>query len=132
LTPRRRKQLTVEQEAMTIRLLILVFTVLTLDRNLEVTQDINQGVFTPGSSTATNTDARRPYPGYGSILKREFIARSSYDSLQIVVQRRMSKGFTVSGSYVLSNSEDLGSSSGFRPQDAGSSRHLQFGPKLHF
>ena len=94
----------------------------SVGRNLEVTRDINQAVFVPGGSTATNTDTRRPYAGYGSILKREFIARSSYDSLQIVVQRRMAKGFTASGSYVLSNSEDLGSSSGFRPQD---SRNLE-------
>ena len=91
-------------------------------RDLEVTRDINQAVFVPGGSTATNTDARRPYPGYGSILKREFIARSSYDAMHVVVQRRMSSGFTASGSYVLSNSEDLGSSAGFRPQD---SRNLE-------
>ena len=99
----------------------------SVGRNLEVTRDINQAVFVPGGSTATNTDTRRPYPGYGSILKREFIARSSYDSLQVVVQRRMAKGFTVSGSYVLSNSEDLGSSSGFRPQDSNN-LEAEWGP----
>jgi hypothetical protein len=83
-----------------------------------VTRDINQAVFVAGSSTATNTDLRRPYAGYGSILKREYIGRSEYNSLQIAVQRRMTGGFTASGSYVLAKSEDLGSSGSFRPQDS--------------
>lgn len=96
-------------------------------RNLEITRDLNQAIFVPGGSTATNTDARRPYSGYGSILKREFVARSSYDSLQVVVQRRLSAGFTLSGSYVLSDSHDLGSSSNFRPQDSNN-LEAEWGP----
>jgi hypothetical protein len=86
-------------------------------RNLELTHDINQAVFIPRQSTAVNTDQRRPYRGYGSIMEREFIGKSRYDSLRLALSRRLSGGSSVSGSYVLAKAEDYGSSGTSRPQN---------------
>ena len=94
----------------------------SIGRNLELTRDINQAAFIPGQSTATNTDQRRPYRGYSSIMKREFAGQSRYDSLQIVLNRRMSAGLSATGSYVLAKSEDYGSSGTSRPQNNANAR----------
>jgi hypothetical protein len=97
-------------------------------RNLELTTDINQAIFIPGQSTAVNTDQRRPYRGYGSITKREFVGDSRYDSLRVALSRRMSAGLSVSGSYVLAKTEDYGSSGTTRPQNNFADREAEKGP----
>jgi Carboxypeptidase regulatory-like domain/TonB dependent receptor len=91
----------------------------SVGRNLPVTLDINQAVYIPGASTALNTDQRRPYKGFSSILAQDYVSTASYHSLQIILNRRLAKGFTASGSYVLAKATDYGSSDTARPQNSG-------------
>jgi len=47
-------------------------------------------------------DFLRPYTGYGDISQRNFGASSNYNSFQLAVNRRVSKGLIVQASYTLS------------------------------
>ncbi len=96
-------------------------------RNQEIALEINQATYIPGSSTATNTDSRRPFKGFGSIRVQSPIATSKYDSLQVGLTRRVSKGFSAWGFYVLSRCIDYGSSASSRPQD-GTNWQAERGP----
>ena len=98
-------------------------------RNQEIALEINQAAYIPGSSTTTNTDSRRPFQGFGSIRVQSPVASSKYDSLQVGLARRVAKGFSAWGSYVLSRCMDYGSSASSRPQDgrelAGGTRAMR-------
>jgi hypothetical protein len=52
----------------------------------------------------------RPYLGFGSINQRSFGATSSYNSLQITANRRMTQGLQLSASYTFSKSLGAASS----------------------
>ena len=66
-------------------------------------QQRNPAVYTPGSSTTGNTDARRLFaPEYGDITFFVQDRSSRYNSLQLSLSRRYSGGFTVSANYTLS------------------------------
>lgn len=76
-------------------------------RKLSVQRDANNPVFGPGA-TAGNINARRPYmPGtFAQIAHLESAANAHYDSLQMTVNRRLSRGFTIMGNYTWSKSID--------------------------
>jgi len=73
--------------------------------------EINAARYIPGVnaagqalSTAQNVNARRPYaPDYSNIDLFQSDASRKSNALQIVIQKRYSKGLTVLGSYALSN-----------------------------
>jgi hypothetical protein len=69
-------------------------------RSLPVFVDLNQG---PAGGP--------PYrnPGFGSIISATSAGRSSYDALQLRVERRFVRGFSLLGAYTWSSSMDLGS-----------------------
>lgn len=67
-------------------------------------RDLNQPA--PG---AGDVQARRPYPGYGSIFFIESAGRSAFHSLQVQFSRPMTGGISVSAVYTLSKSMDDGS-----------------------
>jgi hypothetical protein len=70
--------------------------------------DANAPIFTAGSSTAANINARRPYlPGtYAQISFAETASNAHYNSMQATINRRFSHGFTVLGNYTLSKNID--------------------------
>jgi hypothetical protein len=68
----------------------------------------NAGVYIPGSSLGT--DQRRPlYPNFGQMTLVEPGDNSSYNSLQLNVERRYSKGFTILANYTFAKSIDTSS-----------------------
>ncbi len=77
-----------------------------------VGQNINPAIFIPGQSTTGNVDARRIYPGFSEIRSTQSTANSTYHSLQVSWNRRLSSGFSILGSYVWAKSLDLASNDG--------------------
>ena len=65
---------------------------------------LNPSVYIPGS--ALSTDARRIYPGFSGIPLASSGANSWYNSLQLTLQKRLSRGFTVLANYTFSKSQD--------------------------
>jgi hypothetical protein len=66
-------------------------------------RDINAPVYIPGQSTVANTNPRRPlHPYYSRLSSIESVINSSYNSLQISVDRRFSRGLSLLLSYTFS------------------------------
>ena len=92
----------------------------------------------PGSVSATNpqgftnrtADTVRQYLGYSAIRSQENTGRSNYNSLQMYLQKRVSRGFTASAAYTFSkalNDFDTETSDLRVPFDAGLDRgHANF------
>jgi Carboxypeptidase regulatory-like domain len=79
-------------------------------RYLQRERNINQ--LLPGTIQANpgvNTDSLRQYKGYGVIRLSENAGYSNYDSFQLGVDRRYTKGFSFGLAYTLGKSEDNGS-----------------------
>ena len=75
--------------------------------------DGNAAVYIPGKSTLANTDSRRPYaPGLSGIEIVDSTSGSNFHSLQVTVDKRFSRGFTVLGNYTWAKSIDYGSGAG--------------------
>jgi hypothetical protein len=87
---------------------------------LRMTQQ-NPAAYVPGASTVANTDQRRILmPGtYGSFRLIETNSNAAYHSLQLLVNKRFSHGFTVLGAYTLGKMLDYYSAMnlGQTPQD---------------
>ncbi len=78
-------------------------------RKLTDQRDINAPISRPGASAA-NADARRPLnPPFLVMRATEGQANSAYNSGQVRLERRFSKGFTLLGSYTFGRSIDLAS-----------------------
>ena len=64
---------------------------------------LNPAIYVPGATTAT-TDARRRLQPYGAINTFVQGRWSKYDSMQLTLNRRFSRGFTINSNYTLANS----------------------------
>jgi hypothetical protein len=79
----------------------------TTGTHLPNTLDINQAVFIPGQSTLNNIEQRRPFgPNFSSILAQSTAWTSNYNSLQLSLQRKMSRGLTLLAAYTYSRAID--------------------------
>jgi len=82
---------------------------------------INPARYIPGQSTVANTDSRRLYmPGvFASIRQVAGNSNSSYHALELLVNKRLSKGITATASYTFSKYLDYYSATnlGQFPQD---------------
>jgi len=68
----------------------------------------NAGVYIPGSTLGT--DARRPlYPNFGQMTLVEPGDNSNYNALQLNVERRFAKGYTILANYTFAKSIDTSS-----------------------
>src|SRR5260370_22071751 len=76
----------------------------TLTCQLLVSLELIPSVYTPGSSAST--DARRAFQPFGSISQASQDINSRFNSLQVTVQKRYSKGSTVLFNYTWSKSID--------------------------
>lgn len=86
--------------------------VATKGSKLLINLEINPARYVAGASTTGNVDARRIYQGFSTIQNMQSSAFSTYHSLQLSVNRRLSKGFSVISSYVWSKAVDLASNDG--------------------
>jgi hypothetical protein len=74
---------------------------------LERARNINQ--LQPGTIQANpgvNANALRPYKGFGPITLYETTGRSAYNSMQVQVERRSTRGVGFSAAYTLSRTKD--------------------------
>lgn len=74
-------------------------------RHLSYNRDINFARYAPGATTG-NIQKRRPYGDFGAIVMADVGANSSYNALQLGLERRVSKGFSIEASYTWSASID--------------------------
>jgi hypothetical protein len=85
-------------------------------RHLSLNHDVNPAIFIPGQcgnspcSTVGNTDARRPYKGLQSVFENDSAGTSSYNAVQLTVERSLSAGLNFSASYTGGKSLDVISS----------------------
>jgi len=99
--------LAVEQQ-LTSTLTVQAAYVGNSSRKLFFQRDANAPIYRPGSSTAGNVNARRPYlPNtFAQIAHTNTGSNAHYDSLQLSFRQRMARGFTINGSYTFSKSMD--------------------------
>ncbi len=66
----------------------------------------NPAIYAPGATTGTTNQRRALYPLYGTITSIEPLGKSTFHSLQLTVDRRLSGGLSVLGNYTLSKTMD--------------------------
>jgi hypothetical protein len=100
----------------------------TRNRNGRHGINLNYARFTPGDTRGT--DARRIYAadGIGSIESQVQDRRSNYNSLQVAVVKRYSKGFTITSNYTLSKVEGDFGGADMIPYDQPQDQSLLWGP----
>lgn len=79
-----------------------------LGRKLLMGLSSNPAVFRPGA-TLGNINARRILPGFGNNSVISSQANSKYNALQIQVNKRYGRGFSIQGAYTWSRSIDMAS-----------------------
>jgi hypothetical protein len=96
--------LTVEHQLMN-NILLRVGYVASKGTHLAYNTDVNAPLPSP-DATADNEDARRPYQQFQQITQDQSNANSSYNSLQVELDKRFSHGVTVTANYTWSRSID--------------------------
>jgi hypothetical protein len=94
----------------------------TRGRNLILYYNLNGTALTTATSTSCPIAGRTVgscYPGLGSVNVRDDAGRSQYDSLQIQLQRRFTKGWQYIASYTLSKTKDNGEGAFDRTSNGG-------------
>jgi len=76
-------------------------------------EELNPPIYIPGQSTALNLSQRRPYgPALDTLRLVNSVGSSSYNSLQLTMDKRFSKGLTFQANYTWAKSIDFGSGGG--------------------
>ena len=100
--------LNIEQVVKTF--LVRVAYVGTKGTHLNWPREINPAVYIPGQSTLANTDNRRLFaPNYSSMGRLFQDGSSTYHSLQLNLERRFGRGFTILSNYTYSKFIDFNS-----------------------
>jgi hypothetical protein len=97
--------LTLEREIMPSYLVRAAYAGSWGDR-LAIGRELNPALYAPGATTATTNQRRPLFPNFSTITTLESTGRSEYHSLQLTLDKRMSRGFSVLGSYTLSKTLD--------------------------
>ena len=74
--------------------------------SLTILREVNAATYAPGATTATTNQRRPLFPNFGSIVSNEPTGESLYHSLQLTLDKRFAKGFSVLSSYTLSKTLD--------------------------
>ena len=102
---------TVEQEVIQ-NTMVQASYVASLGRKLSIGQQQNRAIYIPGQSSTRDIEARRIYaPTFGSVTAYSTDGASSYHGLQLLVNKRFLKGFTVLAGFAFSKSIDETSTS---------------------
>lgn len=76
-------------------------------------RELNPAVYIPGQSTVANTLNRKPYaPAFQNITEVSSTGNSTYNSLQVTLDKRFAQGFSLLASYTWAKSIDYGSGAG--------------------
>lgn len=105
----------------------------TQGTHLRSSTDQNVPQFIAGASTDANQQSRRPYPAFEDIVDLFSGANSWYNAMQINLNKRFSRGFSILGNYTYSRNTDSGDSTGrgftsFTQYRDPSNRNLDYGP----
>jgi len=73
---------------------------------LTMLREVNAAIFAPGATTATTNQRRPLFPSFGSVVSNEPTGESLYHSLQLTLDKRFAKGFSILSSYTLSKTLD--------------------------
>jgi hypothetical protein len=73
---------------------------------MAVLRELNPAIYAAGATTATTNQRRPLFPNFNSIVSVESTGESQYNSLQLTLDKRMSKGFSILSSYTLSKTLD--------------------------
>ena len=71
----------------------------------QITLDENPAIYGPGA-TVGNTQNRRVYPNFGRVSRTEAGGNSNFNSLQVNVEKRFAKGYSVLTNYAWSRTID--------------------------
>ncbi len=96
--------LTLERQ-LASNVLLRVGYVASKGTHLSYNTDVNAPLPSP-AATQDNEQARRPYQQFQQLTQDQSNANSSYNSLQVQVDKRFSHGVTISGNYTWSKSID--------------------------
>jgi hypothetical protein len=77
-----------------------------LSSNAVNRRQINPALYIPGASTVANTQSRRVNPNFSSVTQYPDDYVSRYESLQIDIEKRFSRGFSLRANYTYSKLED--------------------------
>ncbi|MGH9829979.1 MAG: carboxypeptidase regulatory-like domain-containing protein, partial [Blastocatellia bacterium] len=99
--------LTIERELMR-NTAVRVSYVGNQGRHLSYVADVNYAAYAPGATVAT-TQQRRPYANFGEVLNAPSDGTSSYNALQLAVERRIAQSLSFEANYTWSKSIDIGS-----------------------
>jgi hypothetical protein len=97
--------LTLEREILPTYLVRVGYAGSKGDR-LAMGRELNPAIYAPGATTATTNQRRPLFPTYSTITTIESTGRSTYHSLQLTLDKRMSNRFSVMTSYTLSKNLD--------------------------
>ncbi len=78
-------------------------------RHLSYLLDLNYAQYLASSSTVANTQQRRPYQNFGSVLNALSVSNSSFNGLQLAIERRLRDSFSFEVNYTFSKSIDSNS-----------------------
>jgi outer membrane receptor protein involved in Fe transport len=97
------------QQEIVHRIVVTASYVGSKGTHLPLQRELNPAVLRPGATLA-NVDARRIYaPLYGSVASYESVGTSSYNALQLSVNKRFSGGYTLLANYTYGKALDTGS-----------------------
>ncbi len=96
-------------------------------RNLMIFQEFNSAIWSPNAS-ASNLQSRRPYfPEFYTVISHQKTeANSSYNALQVSIQKRFSHAYTMELAYTYAKALDQDSTG---LSDGGTYRNGTFGPQ---
>jgi hypothetical protein len=77
----------------------------SVGRHLSFNTDANAPLPSP-TATADNEDARRPYQQFEDMVEDLSAGNSNYNALEVLMEKRFSKGVTISANYTWSKSID--------------------------
>ena len=97
--------LTFEREIMPTYLVRMGYAGSKGDR-LAMGRELNAAIYAPGATTATTNQRRPLFPTYSTVTTIESTGESTYHSLQLTLDKRISRGFSVLSSYTLSKNLD--------------------------
>jgi len=69
-------------------------------------RELNPAIYSVGATTATTNQRRPLFPTFNNLTTIESTGRSTYHSLQLTLDKRLSKGFSILSSYTLSKNMD--------------------------
>jgi hypothetical protein len=89
---------------------------------------INPAIYKPGASTEANTQSRRPYPNFGSILLMDSGFNENYNALQTTLEKRLGHGLSFLSNYTWSKSMSDTEAYDTQQNDNPFSKAFDYGP----